>query len=329
MRMPIQPPDDHRVTNRIAFSDVGPNPRRFVARIETAVEGVQFDPSQLSPGEIGHRALATALSDLAAIGADPRYAQFHVGVRQDVSDPFLLELETGLRKLADRFGVRVVRGGIFPCPTTLLVQVIAVGKRGKRDWSPAGGKVGDRLFVCGGLGGALGAMSCLKRLGRHALVGKESLLAPHTHPEPQVQAARWLRSVESRWKPTAVIDLQDGLAMDLARFARASDVGAVVDVAKLPVTQATREAAELVRGMPDVWAVYGPEDYALLVAIPEKHAAAFEAAARKAKHRFTEVGRLCAKKERLTLLNREGGRVSLEPRLWHPFVRRAPLRVVE
>jgi thiamine-monophosphate kinase len=329
MRMPIQPPDDNRVPNRIALAEVGPDARRLVSRVETAVEGVQFDASLLSPAEIGHRALASALSDLAAIGADPLYAQFNVGVRQETTDPFLAELEGGIRKLGEQFRMRVARGGFFPCPTALLVQVTVLGKRGKKDWSPATGAVGDRLFVLGTLGGALGAMTCLKRLGRHNLVGKEALLAAHTRPEPQVKAARWLRSIESRVKPSAVIDLQDGLAMDLARLARASGVGAEVDVTKLPIAEATRRAAELVRGMLDVWAVYGPEDYALLVAVPEKQADAFATAARRAKQPVAEVGRLCPKRERVTLRNREGERVGLEPRLWHPFVRRAPLRVVE
>jgi thiamine-monophosphate kinase len=168
-------------------------------------------------------------------------------------------------------------------------------------------------------------MTVLKRLGRHELRGRERLLVKHTRPEPRTAAARWLRSLEGRAsavRPSAVIDIQDGLATELFRLAKASDVGATVDVARLPVDAETKETAGLIRGNVDVWAVYGPEDYELLVAIPEKQVAAFEKAARTAKTPFTAIGAVVPKKEHLTVVNREGERVRLEPRLWHQFVRR-------
>lgn len=329
MATSIQPPDDHRESNRIVLDSFAKTGSRLVTRTETAVEGVHFDLSILSPAEVGHRAVAMALSDAAAIGADPIHVHVTVGARQETSEPFLFELEAGIQRLAKRLKISAARGATFPSPTALLIQVTTVSKRGKVDWSPAGGKAGDRLFVTGGLGGALGAMTCLKRFGRPNLRGKEAVLAPHTHPEPRVLAARWLRSLEPTLRPTAVLDLQDGLATEIARLARASATGATVDVARLPVTAATHEAAELVRGTLDVWTLYGPEDYELLVAIPEKKAEAFVARARKAKQPFTEIGSLVSKKERVTVQNREGERVALEPRLWHHFVRRAPLRVMD
>ena len=325
----IPPPEDNRESNRILLERFGPSASRLVTRVDTAVEGVHFDLSILSPAEVGHRALAMALSDIAAVGAEPLHVHVTVGARQETSEPFLFELETGYTQLAKRLKVSLDRGGVFPSPTALLIQTVVVAKRGKLDWSPAGGTAGDRLFVTGGLGGALAAMTCLKRLGRPTLRGKEALLQPHTKPEPRVAAAKWLRSLEPKIRPSAVIDLQDGLATEMARLSKASGVGANIDVAKIPVTDATREAAGLVRGTLDVWAVYGPEDYELLVAIPAKQADAFVAAAKKARQAFTEIGELLPKKARVTITNRESERVNLEPRLWHHFVRRAPLRVMD
>lgn len=325
----IAPPEDHRESSRITFGAFREPSSRLMTRVDTAVEGVHFDLSVLSPAEVGHRALAATLSDLAAVGAAPLLVHVAIGARQESSEPFLFELESGIAQLAKRLKISVARGGVFPSPTALLVQTTVVAKRGKVDWTTTGGKVGDRLFVTGGLGGALSAMTCLKRLGRHNLRGKEDVLRPHTRPEPRVLLAKWLRSLEPKIRPTAVIDLQDGLATELTRLAHASAVGAAVDVAKLPVTAATREGAGLVNGTVDVWALYGPEDYELLVAIPERQAEAFGKLAKQARQPLTEIGHFVPKKERVTVVNRENERVNLEPRLWHHFVRRAPLRALD
>lgn len=228
---------------------------------DTSVEDVHFRRSWLTPEEIGWRAAAAALSDLAAVAARPvgLVAAVTVPAREP---PLVVELMRGVGAAAASVGAKVLGGDLTHGPgISLTITVLGTGRRFLRR---SGGRSGDRLWVTGALGGA-----------RAALVAWESGQMPRPEwvtafasPRPRVAAARWLLEEGAR----ALIDVSDGLASDAAHLAAASQVAVEVDLDRLPM--ASGLAAVAGSDLPAVFAARGGEDYELLAMLPEEFGAA-------------------------------------------------------
>jgi thiamine-monophosphate kinase len=242
-----------------------------VISVDALVEGIHFTRPEFPPEAIGRKALAAALSDLAAMGAEAGEAYVVLGVPADASEAELLALADGLAAVASREGVSVVGGDITAAPA-LLLSVTAIGSepKGSPLITRAGAQPGDRVVVTGELGGAAAALELL-RSRRDEL--DPALLARQLDPRPRLGAGRALAAAGA----SAMIDLSDGLAADAAQLARRSDVRLEIDLQRLPLAPellelhgdeqaARRQAAE------------GGEDFELLACLrPDAVEAATEA----------------------------------------------------
>ena len=247
---------------------------RLVVTTDAVVEGVHFSRAYSTPADIGHRALAVNLSDLAAMGATPRWALLSLILPSSIREADVEEIVDGLAALAGRYGVSVVGGNITRTDGPLIVDVTAGGEVAPRKWlTRAGARAGDEIWVSGALGGAAAGLEMLPAFaakgsfGEAASPGVADCIARHKRPEPRVRLGV---AVARARAARAAMDLSDGLADALEQVATASGAGVRVDAAALPIDACasrwwTAQGADVIRA-----AVAGGDDYELLLAVARK-----------------------------------------------------------
>jgi thiamine-monophosphate kinase len=294
-----------------------PRGHEVLVTTDFTLEGRHFRREWHPPESVGHRALARGLSDLAAMGARPLAAFLSLALPREMvatraGRVWVERFFGGLRGLAERIGVPLAGGDTSESPAGLvLADIVLVGSApARRALRRSGGKVGDLLYVTGDLGGAAAELEGLARVRqkRRAPDFAPGLGAhPQLWPEPRVAVGQALLR---RRLASAAIDLSDGLSTDLAHLCRESGVGAVIDVAALPIHPlalgATERALEL--------ALNGGEDYELLFTAP----AAVRMPRSVAGVRITCIGRLVSGKA-ISLIDWDGRRQALKPGGWEHF----------
>jgi thiamine-monophosphate kinase len=230
----------------------------LLATVDAQVDGVHFLRERMVPQQVGRRAIAVNVSDIAAMGGLPRFALVSLLVPADLSVAWIEALYDGIRQETVRWEMQVVGGNISgtPGPLTLDVAVLGEVETGCA-LTRRGARPGDPLFVTGDLGRAAVGLHLLRR-GESG-----SLVDAYCTPVPRVGEGRAL--LRSRLVHAAM-DLSDGLGSDLYRLCEESQVGAVIEVAALPISGEVRAAAATVGLDPVGLALFGGEDFELVVA---------------------------------------------------------------
>lgn len=232
---------------------------RVVLTTDVIVEDVDFRLDTFGPADIGWKALAINTSDVAAMGATPLYALATISLHRDSPVELFEGVADGLFEAAEAFGVHLIGGDISEAGE-LTVGATLIGIPGERSVTRDGAKPGDAICVTGELGGAAGGLIALERQ-----IDAPELIERQRRPRPRVEEGRYA----ARSGATAMIDLSDGLAMDLGHLVRASGVGCVVELDALPIDR--NLGAMDVDGVE--LAVAGGEDFELLFTIPDAAAA--------------------------------------------------------
>jgi thiamine-monophosphate kinase len=261
-----------------------------VTSLDTVVDGVHFERSTHSPADIGHKALATALSDLAAMGAEPGEAYVGLGLPSAVTEADVPEIMSGAEALAERTGTTIAGGDVVGSPV-LFVTVTVNG------WAESeealvgrdGARPGDFVGVSGELGGAAAGLLLLQ--GGSAGISDaegEALTARHRRPEPQLELGRALAASGA----SAMIDVSDGIATDAAHVANRSRVRIAIDADLLPVALGVAEVASAAGRDTLELAVGAGDDYELLFTLPPNRRAAAERAGKDNRARITFIGQV-------------------------------------
>ncbi len=238
---------------------------------DTLLEGVHFRRSTATLRDIGAKAIAVNVSDIAAMGGEPRYALLALALPPTLGVADVDELYAGIEDMARRHGVVVVGGDTCAAPDGVVLSVTLVGRVVGPPLRRSGARVGDAVLVTGTLGDSAAGLALLERgPGELPPAVVEAVVRPHRVPTPRVAESALIRA--SGWA-TAMIDVSDGLVTDLGHIAAESRLGARVDVDALPVSEAARAAAGAVGADPLTWALSGGEDYELLFTAAPDHAA--------------------------------------------------------
>jgi thiamine-monophosphate kinase len=231
---------------------------RLVASTDTSTEGVHFRRSWLADEEIGWRAAAAALSDLAAAGARPAGLLAALTLPAGAPRQLAPDLMAGVAAAARHVGARVLGGDLSTGPG--LALTVTVLGHAAHPVARRGARPGDGIWVTGELGGARAALVAWSA-GRKPAAGARGAFA---HPTPRVAAGQWLAAHGA----TAMLDLSDGLAGDATHLAAASGVGISIDLSALPIHSSVHAEAESMGEAACRFAAVGGEDYELLVALP-------------------------------------------------------------
>jgi thiamine-monophosphate kinase len=235
----------------------------LLATTDLLVEDVHFRRRWAEPADIGAKAVAVNVSDIAAMGGTPRWALVGLGCPEGTGADEIEAFYEGALSVADAYGVVIV-GGDTSTSSGWVVSVTLLGEA-SHPVLRSTARPGDVITVTGTLGQAAAGLAILERETAPSGIETEQLAevtSAHLRPRPRVDEGRWLAGAGG---VTAMMDLSDGLATDLARLIAESGVGARVDVERLPVAAATRSVAEALDLDPIDWATGGGEDYELLV----------------------------------------------------------------
>ncbi|MGH9469938.1 MAG: thiamine-phosphate kinase [Terriglobia bacterium] len=199
---------------------------------DLSVEGIHFSRRLHPPGSIGHRALARSLSDIAAMGAVPRFALLSCALSRRADRQWVESFFGGFLRLARRFKVAVLGGDTARGGARTMIDVAVLGEIPKGNaMRRSGARAGDQIYVAGPLGfSALGLRLLRSGETRDRGITQRAIRA-HLYPEPQCALGCFL--AEERLA-SAAIDVSDGLSSDLARLCESSGVGAVLFAEKIP-----------------------------------------------------------------------------------------------
>src|SRR5712691_1613420 len=297
--------------------------RDTVITTDLLVEESDFRRDSTRPRLLGHKALAVSLSDIAAMGAQPRWALLSIGIPLDIWDSdFVDQLYEGFFALAERYDVRLIGGDVSRTPEKIVIDSIVLGEcRSGHAVARSGAKPGDQLFVTGLLGASAAGLRLMERGARLQKLGAsdddsrsiEQLLLRQLRPEPRVG---WGLVLGQERLASSMIDLSDGLSSDLHHLCQESRVGAVIESAQIPVDPLVAELAGRRALDPLILALNGGEDFELLFTVSAENISKLPTKVDGVS--ITQIGQIKKASEGVCVA--EGSRVwSLKPGGWDHF----------
>lgn len=238
-------------------------------------EGIHFDVSYAPLKHLGYKAVVANLSDICAMNALPEQITISLAISSKYTLEALEELYTGMRLAAEKYGVDIVGGDTTSSAVGLLISITAIGRaHPDKVVYRKGAQENDILVVSGDLGGAFMGLQVLERekevfkaapSAQPDLEGNDYILERQLKPEARADVVRFLS--ELGVKPTAMIDISDGLASEVLHLCKHSDVGCAVYEEKIPIDPTTYQRARDFNLDPTTCTMNGGEDYELLFTI--------------------------------------------------------------
>ena len=248
--------------------------KETVVTTDLLVEDIDFRRTTIPPYFLGHKALAVSLSDIAAMGARPRWSLISIGVPTDIwQSDFVERLYSGLFELANQYDVHLIGGDTSRTEEKIVIDSIVIGEcPAGRAIKRSGAKPGDQIFVTGSLGAAAAGLRLVER-GAHLADQNpheddaqklDHVLLRHLRPDPRVG---WGIVLGDDTLATALIDMSDGLSSDLNHLCSASGVGASIDSTLLPIDSQVVDLCGRRALDPLQLALHGGEDFELLFTV--------------------------------------------------------------
>ncbi|MCW3490543.1 thiamine-phosphate kinase [Dethiobacter alkaliphilus] len=282
----------------------------LVTSKDMLVEGVHFLLPAMTPADLGYKALAVNISDIAAMGGVPRHAYVALALPKETEVEFILEFYRGMGPLAAELGTTISGGDTVSSPGPLMISITVQGEVDRQKaLLRSGASPGDILCTTGPLGASAaglalllnGNLDCPEKLRSQALDA-------HFRPVPRVREADFLAHSGA---VTAAMDISDGLLEDLGEISQASGCGVLLEEDKIPVHPAAQQIAPLAQSLAADWALNGGEDYELLLAVQSQR---FASLSREYESRFgvplLPIGKVVGEKG-LWMVTKEGKRVKL------------------
>jgi len=237
----------------------------MVATCDMLIEGVHFDLTGCSPSQVGWRAMTASLSDMAAMGCNPLFAIVSIGMPADTAISDVEQIYVGLTQAAQEHSAAIVGGDTARSPQGIVIDVSLIGEAvGSRYLTRSGASEGDAVIVTGFPGqSAAGLEIALSGRNPHGN-DEEQLVRAHLAPRARVEQGLFLARSDN---VGAAIDLSDGLVQDLGHICEMSQLGALIDVVKLPISSHLAKYCERKAKSAATCCLSGGEDYELLFTV--------------------------------------------------------------
>ena len=287
-----------------AVSSISPG-NQLVTTTDLLVEEVHFDLSFLSASELGRKSLAVNLSDIAAMGARPRFAFLSLAIPERLSVEFLDGFLKGFLELAAPYGVSLLGGDTSASPDRFFINVTLLGEGKRKNLVfRHGAKPGDDLYVTGTLGDSFLGLQIARRKKRKPLTPEEAfLLNRHFNPTPRVKEGRLLGEKKLAG---SMIDVSDGLLSDLGHICEESNVSATIFTHQIPLSDPLRIQARKMKFLDWQVAIQGGEDYELLFSASPGKAPEVLAQGKRWKCGITRIGRIESPGKGIVVQGEEG-----------------------
>ena len=250
------------------------------------VEDIHFLRDSITPHELGRKSLAVNISDIAAMGGVPGEAVISIAIPPTVEVEYLDELYEGMKSMAREFNVNLLGGDTTSSPKHLVINIALTGwAAGDEVLYRSGAKEGDVIFLTGEVGSSAAGLDLI--LTGKSFGGKDSLLAAHANPTPQIREGRIIAQHKIA---NSLIDVSDGVASDLGHICEESRVGAVLEERSIPVTETFRNYCGEFGLDCEKLMLHVGEDYVLLGTVPAKSADRLKTALESAGCRFYPIG---------------------------------------
>jgi len=285
--------------------------RLLIVTTDLLIEGTHFRRDIIDPYSLGWKAAAASISDVAAMGGEPTWGFVSVAL-PDVEVSFVEALYEGMNAVSHWFGSRVIGGDTNRVDGNIVINVTQLGEVEEEHAARRStARPGDRIIVTGSLGDSLAGLRVLLKLGlERSLSDHPEVALRHIRPVPRVFEAR---AAVQTGAVRAMMDISDGLAIDLGRMCGASGVGARITAARLPLSEPLKRAADALGADAVSLAASGGEDYELLIAAAPEHSEALAQAVEKATGtKAADVGEFVETQETI-LIAPDGSLSTLQP----------------
>lgn len=313
--------DDAAVLRRGFSARAGRSSDDLVLSCDAFLENIHFLAGVHSPDAIGYKALARATSDLAAMGAVPRFFMLSLALPASRTGAWLDGLIKGMARAAREFGMALIGGDTSQNPTVIMNLTVGGDAADGHALTRSGARPGDGIYVSGTLGTAQLGLELVLR-GLHRDARWKRMLDQHLHPKIQIELGRWLAgALRGRPIASAATDTSDGLSTDLTHICQASGVNARIYAEQIPVVTVPKPLQRLGLNPLDL-ALHGGEDYQLLFTVPAAHERRIPKLFQGT--RITKIGEiLSAKSSRnkgwIELVDAERKKTLLTPSGWDSF----------
>ncbi len=294
-----------------------PSPQTYsLLTTDTLIEGTHFNRAYSSFEQVGLKAVASNVSDIAAMGGCPRAILVSLGVPGQMVLDDLNNLYRGIAKGCKKTRIDLIGGNTTRTNGPFFISITLFGEVPKKEMlTRAGAQVGDKLYVTGTLGDAAAGLEGLNNeVDRRSFA---RLVRRHQIPEARCDAGRLLGQSKI---PSAMIDLSDGLTADLNHVLKQSHVGAALILEQIPLSPALKRYAKQVQKEALDFALYGGEDYELLFTVPQKKEKKLIELLAKNLIQATCIGQILPEKEGLVLKNLDGVVRKIVPKGYDHFL---------
>jgi thiamine-monophosphate kinase len=286
-----------------------------VLTTDLLTEGIHFDLRTTSPASVGYRAAMANLSDVAAMGATPRFLLVSIAIPPALCAADIHALYRGLMSASDQYHMHLIGGDTSASLRGLFLSITVLGTTPEgRALFRKGARAGDVIYVTGTLGDSLAGLQLLTHCRtphqgtRLTRADRDFLIDRHQHPTARVREGLWLNQKQLA---TAMIDLSDGLSGDLRHVCEASQVGAEIELSRLPISPACRAYADKQEVDPGTLALAGGEDYELLFTVAALNEQKLIRQARARRCPITKIGTIRPRRFGLQSLASDGTRTPL------------------
>lgn len=235
--------------------------KAWLVTTDALIEGIHFLKEEIPPRELGYKTIAVNVSDIAAMGGEPKYAFLSIALNKTIDCKWMRYMIHGIKEACQKWNIELLGGDTVGSKRDLFLNLALIGSIDKEKIKYRHtAEEGDLICVTGCLGDSGGGLRALQEKIKDA----DYLIHTHFHPEPQPKQGKWLAS---QGQVHAMMDISDGLDSDLTRLIKSSKKGAVIEITKLPISEQLKQTC-----IKEGWdalkmALVGGEDYSLLLTI--------------------------------------------------------------